>query len=145
MNQGEDMGLGREDMKEHVVLLAVLMTIGGLGAVACGASAPATEAPALPTVAPASTPEPATATEPPAATPVPSTVTEEPAVAEPEPLFDGDALLQERCTACHDLGRVESASKTADEWRKTIERMIGKGARLNDAEKEALIEFLAGL
>jgi len=40
---------------------------------------------------------------------------------------------------------VESASKTADEWRKTIERMIGKGARLNDAEKEALIEFLAGL
>ena len=131
-------------MKEHVVLLAVLMTIGGLGAVACGASAPATEAPAASTVAPASTPKPATATEPPAATPVPSTVTEEPAAPEPELPFDGNALLQERCTVCHDLGRVEAASNTADEWRKTIDRMIGKGAQLNDAEKEALVKFLAG-
>ena len=129
-------------MRKQVVLLTVLMTIGSLGATACGASAPATEAPAAPTVASASTPEPATATESPAATPVPSTATEEPAA--PEPPFDGAALLQERCTVCHDLGRVEAANKTADEWRTTIGRMIGKGAKIDDAEKETLIEFLAG-
>ena len=135
MNQGDVRGLRKEDMRKQVVLLTVLMTIGSLGATACGASAPATEAPAAPTVAPASTPEPATATESPAAT-------EEPAA--PEPPFDGAALLQERCTVCHDLGRVEAANKTADEWRTTIGRMIGKGAKIDDAEKEALIEFLAG-
>ena len=47
-----------------------------------------------------------------------------------------------RITGCHDLIPVDSTSNPVGEWRKTMERMIGKGARLNDAEKEALIEFL---
>lgn len=57
--------------------------------------------------------------------------------------LDGQALTQERCTGCHDLGRVESATKAADEWKATVERMVSKGAELNQAEQEAVIAYLA--
>lgn len=66
-----------------------------------------------------------------------------PATAPGTPALDGQTLLQERCTQCHDLGRVEGARKTAEEWKATIERMIGKGAQLNQAEQELLIKYLA--
>ena len=55
---------------------------------------------------------------------------------------DGAALLQERCTKYHSLDRVEAAKKTADEWKATVERMVGKGARLSAAEQEALSKYL---
>ena len=58
------------------------------------------------------------------------------------PALDGQTLLQERCTQCHDVGRVESARKTADEWKATVERMVGKGAQLNQQEQEAIIKYL---
>ena len=57
--------------------------------------------------------------------------------------LDGRALLQERCTLCHNLNRIEQASKSEDQWRTTVEQMISKGAVLNAEEKEALIQFLA--
>ena len=56
---------------------------------------------------------------------------------------DGAALLQERCTKCHDLNRVESKSASADQWQKTVERMMGKGAVLSEEEKLALINYLS--
>ena len=73
------------------------------------------------------------------ATPAPATAPETTA----PPALEGQTLLQGRCTQCHDLGRVESARKTADEWKATIERMIGKGAQLNQAEQELLTKYLA--
>jgi cytochrome c5 len=54
----------------------------------------------------------------------------------------GDELLQARCTVCHDLGRVEAASKTQAEWEATVARMRGKGAELTDAEAQTLIQHL---
>jgi cytochrome c5 len=56
---------------------------------------------------------------------------------------EGKALLEERCTKCHDLGRVEKASKTEEEWKVTVERMVGKGAQLSQAEQELVIQYLA--
>ena len=56
--------------------------------------------------------------------------------------LDGKALTEERCTKCHDLTRVESAKKSADEWKANVERMVGKGAELNTAEQEAVISYL---
>jgi hypothetical protein len=44
---------------------------------------------------------------------------------------------------CHDLGRVEAASKTQAEWEATVARMRGNGAQLTDAEAQTLVEFLA--
>jgi len=56
--------------------------------------------------------------------------------------LDGKALTEERCTQCHDLQRVQMAKKSADGWKSTVERMIGKGAQLNNAEKNAVVAHL---
>ncbi len=57
--------------------------------------------------------------------------------------LDGKALVESRCIACHGLDRVTSKTKTESEWTSTVERMIGHGAQLNDAEKAAVITYLA--
>ncbi len=56
---------------------------------------------------------------------------------------DGEALLQERCTECHDLGRVESAEKTREEWEDNVARMVSKGAQLDADEQSVLVDYLA--
>jgi len=61
----------------------------------------------------------------------------------PAPVADGATLLRERCTLCHNLERVESARKSAEEWERTVSRMIGRGARLTAEEKTILVEYLA--
>jgi hypothetical protein len=103
------------------------------------------------TASPTDTPIPPTATD----TPIPET-TEPPAdVDEPtatatatevvptEPVIDAEALLQDRCTACHNLDRVESASKTAEGWETTVNRMVDYGTVLTAEELEALVQYLA--
>jgi len=57
--------------------------------------------------------------------------------------LDGKSLVEERCTGCHDLGRVERAKKTEEEWKATVERMVSKGTQLNQAEQEVVIQYLA--
>ncbi|MBN1317697.1 MAG: hypothetical protein JXA42_19595 [Anaerolineales bacterium] len=57
--------------------------------------------------------------------------------------LDGKALVQDRCTQCHDLGRVESAQKTEVEWKTTVERMVSKGSKLDASEQAAVIQYLA--
>ena len=70
--------------------------------------------------------------------PVPTTEQEEAAPV----TLDGKSLLEERCTRCHDLGRVERARKTKEEWKATVERMVEKGAQLSQAEQEQVIQYL---
>ena len=122
-------------MKRQLVVLTVV--VASLISVRCGGAPPATEVPA--TAAPAT--EASTATEVPA-TAAP-TATEAPATKEVPATLEGKSLLEERCTKCHDLGRVERASKTEEEWKATVERMVGKGAQLNQAEQEQVIKYLA--
>ena len=59
-----------------------------------------------------------------------------------EASLDGKALVESRCTKCHDLERVKAAKKSADEWKTNVERMVGKGAELNDAEQEVVAKYL---
>lgn len=54
-----------------------------------------------------------------------------------------EQLLRERCTTCHGLVQVEKAQKTREEWDLTVSRMVGKGAKLNEDEQAALVEYLA--
>ena len=118
--------------------LAVLMVvIVSLISVQCGGTPPATEAPTATEVPPTEAPP----TEAPTATEVPPT--EAPAATEVPATLDGQSLLQERCTGCHDLGRVERSEKTEEEWKATVERMVGKGAQLDEAEQELVIKYLA--
>ncbi|MDY7040690.1 MAG: hypothetical protein SVX38_07495 [Chloroflexota bacterium] len=78
-------------------------------------------------------------TKAPEETAAPTTESEETA----PPAFDGQALLQERCTTCHDLATVEQAKQTEDEWKATVENMVARGAQLNEEEQKLLIEYLA--
>ncbi|GAB4449845.1 MAG: hypothetical protein Kow00120_20100 [Anaerolineae bacterium] len=60
-----------------------------------------------------------------------------------ETMLDGAALVAERCTVCHTADRIDNASKDAAGWTATVDRMIGHGAQLDDAERAAVIEYLA--
>ena len=67
---------------------------------------------------------------------------QEPAGSGRAAMDDGKALVEERCSVCHDLNRVESAKKTGDEWKSNVERMVGKGAKLTEAEQTVVIDYL---
>lgn len=56
--------------------------------------------------------------------------------------YDGEALVAERCTVCHAADRINAASKDEAGWAATVDRMIGYGAQLNSAEREAVIAYL---
>ena len=51
------------------------------------------------------------------------------------------AVLQEACTACHGLNRLET-EKTRDEWEYTVHNMIGRGANVKPAEIKGLVAYL---
>jgi cytochrome c5 len=59
------------------------------------------------------------------------------------PALDGAMLLETRCSVCHSADRAKQARKTLDEWNQTVTRMITHGAQLTDAEKTALVDYLA--
>jgi hypothetical protein len=61
-----------------------------------------------------------------------------------ESALNGDQLVDTRCTNCHSRERIDSADKSRDEWAATVDRMIGYGAQLNDEERDAVIDYLAG-
>jgi hypothetical protein len=69
-------------------------------------------------------------------------------IAEPTPAvaLDGAALVEERCTVCHDTERIDKErAEGADlaKWEEIVDEMIGKGAQLDDDERAAVIEYLA--
>lgn len=81
----------------------------------------------------------------PTRTPYPAPGTPSPQEAKspyPAPL-SGEKLLEARCQGCHDLARTKTAKKDADGWRRTVERMVSKGAQLTAEESEVLIKYLA--
>lgn len=148
------------------LLLAATLTTQGCGPTATEVSAPtpveterpeptATPEPTVvvatdePTTEPTELPSPTrpqpspTAVEAtPTDTPQPEEPTEtpDPAAAGDEP--QGQVLLEERCTVCHTLDRVERAQKSRESWVDTVDRMIGYGAQLSDSERTILLDYL---
>jgi mono/diheme cytochrome c family protein len=143
--------------------LIVLFIVAGSVASACGGATPEpaqptaqpeptslpetvepTEEPAeQPTEAPEEAPTEA-ATEPP--TEPPTEVPAEEPTEEPTQesvAITGEVLLQERCTVCHTLDRVMRAGHSALGWEQTVDRMVKRGAELNDEERTVLIDYLA--
>ncbi|MBM3146749.1 MAG: hypothetical protein FJ000_02515 [Actinobacteria bacterium] len=57
--------------------------------------------------------------------------------------LDGAALVQDRCTQCHDLARVEGKSESPEEWTSIVDSMIARGAQLDDQERQAVIDYLS--
>jgi hypothetical protein len=137
-------------MKIRSILLSLLMLTVLLITTQCSANT-TTNPPATPTNLPATpTNPPATPTNPPVApTNHPATPTIPPAVPaitntpSSSTELDGGALVQARCTVCHSTDRIQRAAKSADEWKTTVERMIGHGASLNADEEAGVIKYLA--
>ncbi len=58
----------------------------------------------------------------------------------------GDLLLS-RCNSCHYLTRVcrkFSENRSRGNWKRTINRMIRRGAKLSKTEEKTLIDCLGG-
>lgn len=62
---------------------------------------------------------------------------------EAAPAPDGRRLLKERCAQCHVVQLLESSRLGRTEWEKTLTRMETMGVHLSDAERSALLDFLA--
>ena len=56
---------------------------------------------------------------------------------------DGATLVQERCSKCHPLTRVESARYTAADWKTIVDLMISRGAQLTPEEETVVVSYLA--
>jgi cytochrome c5 len=52
-------------------------------------------------------------------------------------------LVRERCTRCHKVERIKKAQHDKAGWEKTVARMRGKGAKVDDAEAARIVDFLA--
>ena len=55
----------------------------------------------------------------------------------------GEKLVNERCTVCHDLGRVEAANYDRAGWESAVDRMIARGAKLNPEDRQQVIDYLS--
>ena len=56
----------------------------------------------------------------------------------------GKKLFQERCLLCHEADLTEQQRLSRAGWTREVDKMIRWGAVVNDAEKEALVSYLAG-
>ena len=54
----------------------------------------------------------------------------------------GKAIVDNACTKCHGIKKVESAHKKTAEWEATLDRMIKKGAKVKPEEREAVLKYL---
>ena len=84
-------------------------------------------------------------TEPPTEEPI-IEEPDEPTVEATQELGDEDermqALISEKIGSNHMLNFILRQNKTREEWSVTIDRMIGKGAKINAEEKELIIDYL---
>ncbi len=55
----------------------------------------------------------------------------------------GATLVQERCTVCHDISRVEGSRFSATGWKTVVDQMIAKGAQLTPDEETVVVQWLA--
>jgi competence protein ComEA len=55
----------------------------------------------------------------------------------------GEEIMQATCGRCHNLSRVTSKHKTAEQWKVTVDRMMSRGAKLTADEKQTLLDYLS--
>ncbi len=54
----------------------------------------------------------------------------------------GKAIVDNACSKCHGIKKVESASKNAAEWEATLDQMIKKGAKVKPEERVVVLKYL---
>jgi len=55
---------------------------------------------------------------------------------------DAEALIARTCSTCHDVDRVNKARHPAEGWRVVLVDMRERGAEIEDADLERLVEWL---
>jgi cytochrome c5 len=55
----------------------------------------------------------------------------------------GKMILENACTACHDLDLVQDMKLSKDEWADLVKSMISKGADVQDKDVPVLVDYLA--
>ena len=55
----------------------------------------------------------------------------------------GPAIYQRACQVCHDAGIIEQQHLSKTGWTNSVNKMIRWGAAVPDADKDALIDYLA--
>jgi cytochrome c5 len=61
----------------------------------------------------------------------------------PVPDGPGRKILLNTCTMCHDLGRIKTGRRSAEEWEETLISMLNEGAPLSDAEFPVIHDYLS--
>ena len=61
----------------------------------------------------------------------------------PLPEGEGQSILLNICTMCHDLERVRSRRMTTEGWMEVLNQMIFEGAPLSDDQFPVLLTYLA--
>ena len=61
----------------------------------------------------------------------------------PVPDGPGKKILLNTCTMCHDLGRIKTGRRSAEEWEETLISMLNEGAPLSDAEFPVIHDYLS--
>ncbi len=123
----------RADLRGLISLLAILaLALALVVGAGCSSDSPSDESTDTETESDAATEEEAADDE----------ATEDAGAAD-EGMSDGEALVQERCTVCHDLIRVEGADYDRAGWEANVDRMIQNGANLTPEERDTVVDFLA--
>ncbi len=61
----------------------------------------------------------------------------------PEPRSEDEALFFDRCTICHDLGRVIRNNAQGQQWAAIVQKMRDNGAPIDDEQARIITEYLA--
>jgi cytochrome c5 len=58
---------------------------------------------------------------------------------------EGKNLVEKKCTVCHNTQRIYLKKRDAAEWETIVDKMIGKGAVVSNADRTKIIEYLPSL
>lgn len=58
------------------------------------------------------------------------------------PEGQGKDLVEARCTACHDLGRVVTARRTNQEWEQMTRNMMERGPQAGARQTQTIVTYL---
>lgn len=128
------------------LILIIVLTLG-----ACTQPAVIEDTPEPPAAVATAIKTPATETPVVVEPEVEEPVEEEAVPVEPTPVeeeaeddYDSQmqALISDKIGGCHMLNFILRQNKTREEWSVMIDRMIGKGAKVNAEEKELIIDYL---
>jgi hypothetical protein len=61
----------------------------------------------------------------------------------PTTILDGATLVQERCSVCHPLARIERTRYSAADWQTIVGLMVSRGAQLSPQEEAKVVSYLA--